>query len=201
MYPFHYGYEPVSSPQYMSRHPSYGRGDPYYWQAVAEEEAARRQYEEALREQAEARSRAARARYAQQGYESPYNSYLDDDDDYDYGYAPRGRTGGYGVSPYLSPQEQRALLERQRLEEQRRRLAALEREREQERIRLRAMEEERRRRAILEEQEQLRNRGDGLYSPAFEHLGRRPSGNGGPQMVRRIGVWYINVLLLTSTLL
>ena len=111
--------------------PSYGRGDPSYWQAVAEEEAARRQYEEALREQQAARDRAARARFARQAYESPYDSYLAEDDDYDYGYAPRGRSG-YRMPAYLSPYEQRAMLERQRMEEQQRRMAALERERERE---------------------------------------------------------------------
>lgn len=195
MYPFQYGYEPVSSPQYMYRPSTYARADPY-WQAVAEEEAARRQYEEALRQQAQARDRAARARYAQRAYESPYDSYLSgDDDQYDYSYAPHST---YGVHPYMSPREQRAMLDRQRLEEQQRRLAELERERERERMRLRQLEEERRRRALLEQQERERMRSrlqrssdeSDSYdssSPTFDYMRLRPEGID-PRLVRMVGL-------------
>ena len=179
MYPYTYGYEPINTPQYVYGVPSYrARNDPQYLQVLAEEESARRQYEQALREQEEARNRAARARLARQAFEHPsYDSYLADEDDYPYRSSPRlaaPRRGypAYGDYPYLSPQEQRALLqERQRLEQQRleqqRRIEALERERELERQRIRALEEERkrrlleeerRRRIMLEEEERQRRR-------------------------------------------
>lgn len=161
MYPYHYGYDtPVSAPRYGYGVPSYSRPDSQYLQALAEEEAARRQYQQALREQENARNRAARARLARQAYESPaHDSYLADEDDYGYRYAPPAARSSYPTfsdMPYLSPHEQRALLqERQRLEQQAReqqmRIEALERERERERQRIRALEEERKRRLLEEE--------------------------------------------------
>ena len=195
MYPYYHSYDlPASTPRYVYSPPSaYGRPDTTYLQALAEEEAARRQYQQALREQENARSRAARARLARQVFESPYespsyDSYLADDDDYSYGYGPR--VGRAAYSPYsdhshLSAQEQRAYLqERQRLEQQRR-LEALEREREKERQRVialeeerrrRLLEEERRRRIMLEEEERQRRREeDRQRRQEEEFLRRQPS--------------------------
>ncbi|GJE92889.1 hypothetical protein PsYK624_090470 [Phanerochaete sordida] len=196
MFPYTYDYEP-SMPQYAYGMPSYrSRRDSQYLQAFAEEEAARRQYEQALRQQEEARNRAARARLARQVYEQPsYNSYLANDDDDDYGYlgtAPRTTRRGYPAYtdyPYLTAQEQRALLqERQRMEaerrEQQRRLEALERERELERQRIRALEEERkrrlleeerRRRIMLEEEERQRRREEERLRREEEEYLRRAS--------------------------
>ncbi len=62
-------YFPYGAPTY-----SYTRPDSDYFQALAEEEAARRQYADALRAQEEARNRAARARLARQAYESAHNA-------------------------------------------------------------------------------------------------------------------------------
>jgi hypothetical protein len=150
---FSSNYFPYSTPTY-----SYGgRPDSDYLQALAEEEAARRQYADALRAQDEARNRAARARLARQAYELSHNSYLSDDDDDAYGgYASPGF--GYGHPSRRRPSYGYPTnLERQRL-------AALERERERERLRfmeeererrrqMMEIEEERRRRRVLEEEE------------------------------------------------
>lgn len=178
MYPYTYNYDPTGTPQYVYDAPAYrARSDPQYLQVLAEEEAARRQYVQALREQEEARNRAARARLARQTFEQPsYDSYLADEDDYGYSAGPRVARGSYPAYtdyPYLTPQEQRALLqERQRTEQQRRgqqrRIEAIERERELERRRIRALEEERkklleeerRRRIMLEEEERQRRRSE-----------------------------------------
>lgn len=130
-----------------------GHADSDYLQALAEEDAARRQYADALRAQEEARNRAARARLARQAYESSHNSYLPDDDEDDY--------GSYGVPGYGYPSRRRSAygypssLDRQRM-------AALEMERERERERMRLVEEERERRrrmmALEEERERRRRR-------------------------------------------
>lgn len=151
---FSSNYFPYSAPSYTYGGPTYGtpsygfgRPESEYLRAIAEEDAARRQYTDALRAQEEARSRAARARLARQAYESSHNSYISDEEEDDgpfagYGY-PARRLPTYG---YPSP----AALERQRL-------AALDRERERERERIRALEEEReRRRRLLEEERRRR---------------------------------------------
>ncbi|KIP02187.1 hypothetical protein PHLGIDRAFT_305846 [Phlebiopsis gigantea 11061_1 CR5-6] len=216
MYPYYHSYDlPASTPRYVySPSSAYGRPDPTYWQALAEEEAARRQYQQALREQEDARNRAARARLARQVFESPYespsyDSYLAEDDDSSYGYGPRTGRAAYLDNPYLSPQQQRAYLRERQRSEQQRRLEALEREREKERQRIvaleeerkrRLLEEERRRRIMLEEEERqrrreeerqrreddeyLRRQASPTFSPLDELLGFRPSRFMPPEMVR-----------------
>lgn len=130
---------------------SYGRPNSDYFQALAEEEAARRQYAAALRAEEEARNRAARARLARQAYETEHNAYLSDEDEDTYdGYSVP--TYGYGYpSRRRSARGYPSNLDRQRL-------AALELERERERERLRALEERERRRRIKEEEEEQRRR-------------------------------------------
>ncbi|KAI0688014.1 hypothetical protein BC835DRAFT_340371 [Cytidiella melzeri] len=143
---------------------SYG-GQSDYLQALAEEEAARRQYAEATRAQEEARSRAARARLARQAYESAHSSYLSDEDDADdmlggfarpgdgFGY-PSRRQSAYGY-PSIFDRQRAAALERER-ERERETLRLVEEERERRRRQLMELEEERRRRRLLEEEERRR---------------------------------------------
>ena len=121
----------------------FDRTDADYLCALADERAARAQYQAALRAQEEAQARAARAARARQAA-APYSSFLDDDD-YD------GYTSGYVD---YDAARRRAFLEEQRravLEEQRR--AELERARLEEQRR-KLIEEERLRRLLAEEQRQ-----------------------------------------------
>ncbi|KAF7792854.1 hypothetical protein EIP86_003955 [Pleurotus ostreatoroseus] len=139
---FPYSFNPYGAP-------SYSASDAEYLRALAEEQAARQAYQDAIRAQADARARAARARRQRQAYERPHSAYLsdeDEDDGYGYGYYPRSGSA-YGVPP------QRAFFEEQRRREleQRRRQEALEFERTRERERIRQLEEEQHRRMLEEE--------------------------------------------------
>lgn len=160
----------------------YNLVDPDYYRALAEERAAHNQYLAARHAQEQARQRAARARAAWNGYNSPYNSYLTDDidddlgDSWDGGYTyalPRDYGSG------LIPHQRRALLEEQR----RRELLQLEREREMERLRLeeerRKLEEEKRRHALLEEERRRREQ----FDPFARAFGWRPLREEVEQMV------------------
>ncbi|CAL1698296.1 unnamed protein product [Somion occarium] len=140
--------------------------DPYA-QALAEERVALDQYANALRQQEEARERVARARLAREAYGSPHSSYLSssaEDDDFPGGktyalphthtYQP-SQCNGYRASRYgpqdyggygMSPQQQRALYEDQRLKE----MAETGKAREVERMR-QLMEEERQRQVMEED--------------------------------------------------
>lgn len=144
-----------------SYYPSFSSPYDGYVQALAEEQAARDQYLNALQQQREAQDRVARARLARQAYDrSPYNSYLSSSDDEAFvtgsslqspysnsTYEPniplsRG-LDSYGISPH---HQRRALFEDQRRQE----YQELQRAREKERL-MQLVEEERRKQFVEEE--------------------------------------------------
>ena len=150
---FPYSYNPYGAA-------SYNPSDAEYLRALAEEQAARQAYTEAVRAQAEARTRAARARQQRQAYERPYSAYFSDEDEDDSsgsGSYHRGRPS-YGFSPsrgFFEDQRRREL-------EQRRRQEALELERAQEQEKTRQLEEEQRMRMLEEEKRRQAMREDEL---------------------------------------
>ncbi|KAF7793541.1 hypothetical protein EIP86_004655 [Pleurotus ostreatoroseus] len=132
---------------------SYNTSDAEYLRALAEEQAARQAYTEAVRAQAEARARAARARQQRQAIERPYSAYFSDEDEDD-----SSSSGGYHRRrPTYGSLPSRGIFEGQRRREleleQRRRQEALELERAQEQERIRQLEEEQRKRLSEEEQQ------------------------------------------------
>lgn len=156
MYSSYFPYSAYSVPTYSRSTPAaygYARPNNEYLHALAEEEAARRQYADALRAQEEARNRAARARFARHVFENAHSSYASDEEDdlaYGLGYPTRRR---YPTAEAVEGQRL-AAIERER-ERERERIRALEEERERRR---RLLEEERRRRMILEEEERRLHR-------------------------------------------
>ena len=156
---FPYTFSPYHSPSYGSPTYSYSPPDSQYFRALAEEQAARQAYADALRAQEDARARAARARRSRHAYERPHSSYLSDEDEDElpsgFGYTPAPRaSSGYGFFPehaMLEEQRRREIEQQRRELEQQRRREALELERAHERERIRLLEEEQKRRMLQDE--------------------------------------------------